>query len=438
MSQLICLFGLVVFIAIAWLIGDRRRVFPWRVVIGGLLLQFALAAVVLKTAAGKGFFEWIGAGFAAVMDSVAAGSGFLFKAGDDATLLQTFAFGVLPTIVFFSSLMSILYHVGVMQRVVGALAWVMRWSLGTSGAETLAAAANIFVGHTEAPLVIRPLLATMTRSELNALMVGGFSTVTGGLLGVYAGMGIDITHLLTASVISAPAALLIAKVMVPETEPDRVLKQVSMFSGSHGGAASAGGEGALAENTLGEGEDEGDENLIGAAVRGASDGMKLALNVAAMLIAFLALIALCDTMLATLCRGAGWVVGRELAPLTIGQVLGALFAPLAWLMGVPVAECAEAGRLIGVKTVANEFIAFAELGEIAKGEPGRLSERTIVVLTYALTGFSNFGAIGIQVGGIGGLAPNRRKELASLGLRAMLGGTLACCMTGAIAGLVIG
>jgi CNT family concentrative nucleoside transporter len=189
---------------------------------------------------------------------------------------------------------------------------------------------------------------------------------------------------------------------------------------------------------VGEGEDEGDVNLIGAAVRGASDGMKLALNVAAMLIAFLALIALCDTMLATLSRGAGWVVGREFVPLTIGQVLGALFAPLAWLMGVPVAECAEAGRLIGVKTVANEFIAFAELGEIAKGEPGRLSDRTIVVLTYALTGFSNFGAIGIQVGGIGGLAPNRRKELASLGLRAMLGGTLACCMTGAIAGLVIG
>jgi CNT family concentrative nucleoside transporter len=433
MTQLICLFGLGVFIALAWLIGERRRVFPWRVVIGGLLLQFALAVVVLKTAAGKGFFEWIGAGFAAVMDSVAAGSGFLFKAGDDTTLLQTFAFGVLPTIVFFSSLMSILYHLGVMQRVVGALAWVMRWTLGTSGAETLAAAANIFVGHTEAPLVIRPLLATMTRSELNALMVGGFSTVTGGLLGVYAGMGIDITHLLTASVISAPAALLIAKVMVPETEPDRVLKQVSMFSASQGETASQGGEGVV-----GEGEDEGDVNLIGAAVRGASDGMKLALNVAAMLIAFLALIALCDTMLATLSRGAGWVVGREFVPLTIGQVLGALFAPLAWLMGVPVAECAEAGRLIGVKTVANEFIAFAELGEIAKGEPGRLSDRTIVVLTYALTGFSNFGAIGIQVGGIGGLAPNRRKELASLGLRAMLGGTLACCMTGAIAGLVIG
>lgn len=425
MSQLNCLFGLGVFIALAWLIGERRRVFPWRVVIGGLLLQFALAVLVLKTAAGKGFFEWIGAGFGAVMDSVAAGSGFLFKAGDDTTLLQTFAFGVLPTIVFFSSLMSILYHLGVMQRVVGALAWVMRWTLGTSGAETLAAAANIFVGHTEAPLVIRPLLATMTRSELNALMVGGFSTVTGGLLGVYAGMGIDITHLLTASVISAPAALLIAKVMVPETEPDRVLKQVSMFSASQGGDVVAG-------------EDDEDENLIGAAVRGASDGMKLALNVAAMLIAFLALIALCDTMLATLSRGAGWVVGREFVPLTIGQVLGAFFAPLAWLMGVPVAECADAGRLIGVKTVANEFIAFAELGEIAKGEPGRLSDRTIVVLTYALTGFSNFGAIGIQVGGIGGLAPNRRKELASLGLRAMLGGTLACCMTGAIAGLVIG
>jgi CNT family concentrative nucleoside transporter len=217
--RLICAVGLLVFVAIAWLISSDRRKFPVRVVVGGLLLQLTLAYVVLRTAPGRWLFERIGDAFTAVMQTVNAGSGFLFSSeqnplGD--SLLATFAFGVLPTVIFFSSLMSILYHVGLMQRVVWLLAWVMRFSLGTSGAETLAAAANVFVGHTEAPLVVRPYLARMTRSELCAMMTGGFATVTGGLLGVYAGMGIEISHLLTASVISAPAALLIAKVMVPE------------------------------------------------------------------------------------------------------------------------------------------------------------------------------------------------------------------------------
>jgi CNT family concentrative nucleoside transporter len=387
------------------------------------------------------------------MDSVAAGSGFLFKAGDNDTLLQTFAFGVLPTVIFFSALMSILYHIGLMQKVVGGLAWVMRTTLGTSGAETLAASANVFVGHTEAPLVVRPYLATMTRSELCALMVGGFATVTGGLLGVYAGMGIDISHLLTASVISAPAALLISKVMVPETEPDKVNRQVATdgFAPSAVVADKVMADKVMADKVVTDSDDTArsgadfseaavtlqSENLIGAAVTGASDGLKLALNVGAMLIAFLALIALVDTLIESATWAIGAMVGRRFEPVTLGQILGVVCAPLAWLMGIPWGESLEAGRLIGLKTVANEFIAFAELGQISAAQTPTLSPRTVAVLTYALAGFSNFGAIGIQVGGIGGLEPSRRPELAQLGLRAMFGGLLACCMTGAIAGLLL-
>ncbi|QDV64281.1 NupC/NupG family nucleoside CNT transporter [Crateriforma conspicua] len=423
-ARLICVLGLACFIAAAWAISSDRRKFPWRVVVGGLLLQLTLAFLVLATNPGKAFFVFIGDVFQEVMACVDAGSGFLFRAGGDNplgdSLLGTFAFGVLPTVIFFSSLMSVLYHLGIMQRLVAAMAWVMRFSLGTTGAETLAAAANVFVGHTEAPLVVKPYLATMTRSELCAMMTGGFATVTGGLLGVYAGMGIDISHLLTASVISAPAALLIAKVMVPETESDRVADAVSVFAAS------------------------GHDNMIGAAVQGASDGLKLALNVGAMLIAFLALIALIDVLLGHLADALIWA-GLRLGvfqPATdftfsLGQILGYLCWPFAWLMGIPADECMEAGRLIGLKTVANEFIAFDALGRADVGPEGVLSERTAVVLTYALAGFSNFGAIGIQVGGIGGLEPSRRQDLAALGLRAMFGGLLACCMTGAIAGILI-
>ncbi len=417
-ARLTCILGLIAFIVLAWLVSENRRRFPWRVVIGGLALQLALALFVLRTKLGRDLFSAIANGFEMVMASVASGTGFLFSAGDDRTLLQTFAFGVLPTVIFFSSLMSILYHIGLMQKVVGALAVVMRVTLGTSGIETLAASANVFVGHTEAPLVIRPYLATMTRSELCAMMVGGFATVTGGLLGVYAGMGIDITHLLTASVISAPAGLLIAKVMVPETA------LVEKPIGSDVPAISTANENSP-------------DNLIGAAVQGASDGLKLALNVGAMLIAFLSLIALMDVLLATVTDGIELLVDRELVPPTLGMILGYVCSPLAWLMGVPVSECLEAGRLIGIKTVANEFIAYADLGEIANSDNPTLSPRSITVVTYALAGFSNFGAIGIQVGGIGGLEPSRRSELSQLGLKAMFGGCLACCMTGAIAGLLL-
>ncbi|MEM6474162.1 MAG: nucleoside transporter C-terminal domain-containing protein, partial [Planctomycetota bacterium] len=288
------------------------------------------------------------------------------------------------------------------------------------GPETLAAAANVFVGHTEAPLVVRPYLAKMTRSELNAMMTGGFATVTGGLLGAYAGMGIDIAHLLTASVISAPAALLIAKVMQPETEEQ---------------AASA----TLVRPWQSSSEDREDEpvNLIAAAVTGATEGLKLALNVGAVLIAFLALIRLVDVLLGLGCQAYASFFDVAIPQLTLGVILGYACWPIAWLLGIPSGECLEAGRLIGLKTVANEFIAYQSLGDIMKEKEPAISERTATILTYALAGFSNFGAIGIQVGGIGGLEESRRGDLAQLGLRAMFGGLLACCMTGAVAGLLL-
>ncbi len=418
-ARLACLLGLFAFIAFAWVFSTHRRRFPWRVVTGGLLLQVTLGFLILRTQRGRATFNAIGDGFTRLLGFVEEGSGFLFRLGPDSSLLQSFAFGVLPTIVFFSSLMSVLYYLGIMQWVVRGMAWVMRFSLRTSGAETLAAAANVFVGHTEAPLVVRPYLKSMTTSELNALMTGGFATVTGGLLGAYAGMGIDIRHLLTASVISAPAALLIAKVMVPETEEQ------------------------IATNSLEVVVEQRPVNLIAAAVEGASDGLKLALNVGAMLIAFLALIALLNwgiEQFGVLFWGILDRMGLSQGPhasWSLGAILGYVCSPLAMFMGVPISESITAGELIGLKTIANEFLAYKELGALPVGSEGAISPRTKIVLTYALAGFSNLGAIGIQVGGIGGLEPARRETLARLGLRAMFGGMLACCMTGAVAGLML-
>ncbi|MCC9641739.1 NupC/NupG family nucleoside CNT transporter [Rhodopirellula sp. JC740] len=419
--RLICGLGIVVFVALAWCISSNRKNFPWRIVIGGLLLQFTLALLVLRTRPGRTAFKWIGDGFQTMMGTVDSGSGFLFSTGPSSTLqdslLETFAFGVLPTVIFFSALMSILYHLGVMQRIVWVMAWVMKFSLKTSGPETLAAAANVFVGHTEAPLVVRPYLSKMSRSELCAMMTGGFATVTGGLLGAYAKMGVDISHLLTASIISAPAALLIAKVMVPATD-------------------STDADDA-ADDSMQLNIQRTSVNVIGAAVEGASEGLKLALNVGAMLIAFLSLIALIDLLLGGICHAFDWQSTDGDPILSLGMILGYACWPLAWLLGIPASECFAAGELIGLKTVANEFIAYQQLGQIAAAEDSPISPRTATVLTYALAGFSNFAAIGIQVGGIGGLVPERKSDLASLGLRAMFGGLLACCMTGAVAGMML-
>lgn len=352
--------------------------------------------------------------FGAIQESVEAGTKFLFQVNPDPqdpenathprAILTTFAFGVLPTVIFFAALMSVLYYIGLMQWVIRGMAWVMQKTLGVSGAEALAAAANVLVGHTEAPLVVKPYVATMTRSELNALMVGGFATISGSLMAIFATIGVSAGHLLTASIISAPAALVIAKILQPETETPESVESVEARM------------------------DVGASNVIEAAANGASEGMKLAINIAAMLIAFLALIMFIDILL----QMVGGLFNTELS---LQRIFGSIMWPLAWMMGIESKDCVVAGDLLGRKMVINEFVAY--LGLIGE-DADSLSDRSRVILTYALCGFSNFGAIAIQLGGIGPLAPKRKSDIAQLGLRAMLGGMLACCMTGCIAGVLFG
>ena len=409
-NQLIPIVGLAVLMALAWLIGDRNRRISYRVVIGGLLLQFGLALFILKTGVGVGIFTGIGSFAAGLLGFVESGSAFVF--GDTAGH-HFFAFRVLPTIIFISALMAMLYHLGILQRVIAGFAWVMQRTLGTSGSETLATAANVFIGQTEAPLVIRPYVATMTRSELMALMTGGFATVAGTVFAAYAAFGIDAGHLVAASVISAPAALLIAKLMIPETETSSTMGSVSV----------------AVERRYG--------NVMDALAGGALDGLRLALNIAALLIAILALVAMVDYVLGLL---GGWVGGwfGYAWEWSLSALFGYIFAPFAWLMGIPWGECLRAGELLGTKMVLNEFIAYSTLGEWSQPDSGvQLSERTKTILTFALCGFANFGSIGIQIGGIGGIAPERRLDLAKLGIRAMLGGTIAMMMTACVAGLLV-
>jgi concentrative nucleoside transporter, CNT family len=420
MERLISVLGLFVMVFLAWLMSSNKRKMNWRIIIGGMLLQFGFALLVLKTSAGRAFFDKIGDVFNALISCVGKGTEFMFAMGLETTstqgrtlqMITSFAFGVLPTIVFFSALMSILYYIGVMQWVVAGVAWAMQKTLRTSGAETLSASANIFVGQTEAPLVIKPYVPEMTKSELMAVMVGGFATVAGGVMAAYVGMGISAGHLVTASVISAPAALLIAKILQPEVEEPKTAGKLDVRT------------------------EQVAVNLVDAAAIGAADGMKLAINVGAMLIAFIALIAMFDGIL-------GWTGGR------IGHwfgyewhwsleaMMGYLFAPFAWLMGIENQDCLPAGELLGIRLAGNEFIAYQRLGEMIKPESAvHLSDRTKVIMTYALCGFANFSSIGIQIGGIGGIAPDRRHDLARLGMRAMFGGLLACFMTACVAGIL--
>jgi concentrative nucleoside transporter, CNT family len=372
------------------------------------------------------FFSWIDQGVTALLGFAQAGASFVFQSVEPHQILdpsgkadtfvgrisppvKTFAFWILPTIIFFSSLMSILYHLGIMQRVVWAIAWIMQRTMKTSGAESLSAAANIFVGQTEAPLVVRPYVEKMTRSELHAVMVGGFATVAGGVMAAYVAFLQDIPgiagHLVTASILSAPAALAVSKIMVPET----------------GVPVTAG--------TLEITREKANRNVIEAAASGATDGVKLAINVGAMLIAFVGLLALADFVL-----GFVPIAG---APLSLSRLFGWIFAPIAFGMGIPWSESLVVGRLLGEKIVLTEFIAFIHLGEIIRAETPVISQRSAVITSYALCGFANFASIGIQLGGIGGIAPSRMGDLSSLGLRAMIGGSLAAFMTGNVAGLLM-
>lgn len=404
MPQCTSLLGYLVLLGLAWLMSSHKTRIPWRVVLLGTMLQFVLALVVLKTPPGEALFSRIGQLFTAVLDFVDAGAGFVF--GNQFKEFY-FAFKVLPTIIFVSALTSILYYLGVMQLVVKSVARLMQWTLGTSAAETLSTSANIFVGQTEAPLLVRPYVATMTLSELNAVMVGGFATIAGGVLAAFVGMGIDAGHLVTASVISAPAALVVAKLMLPETEQPATLGITTVDVPRQG------------------------TNLLEAAAIGTTDGMKLALNVGAMLIVFLALIAMCD-------KGIALVGDLFQMNWSLQAGLGYAFAPLAWLLGIEAKDCIPAGQLLGLKMAATEFVAYEKLaGWLKPDSPVKLEPRTVAIMTYALCGFSNFASIGVQIGGLGEMAPARRSDLARLGFRAMLGGTLACCLTACVAGAIL-
>lgn len=423
--------GIVAFMGLAWLMSSDRRRIPFRVIAWGLALQVLFGVFALKTGAGLALFSSLNDGVVALLNFTDTGTSFLFGAyasdiwvgaaqGEAGTFLARapVALKILPTIVFFSAVMAVLYHLGVMQRVVLGISWVMERTMRTSGSETLSTAANIFVGQTEAPLVVRPYIDKMTQSELMAIMVGGFATVAGGVLAAYVGMLLpffpDIAgHLIAASFMSAPATLVVSKLMQPETET----------SETAGGAK-------LSMARV-------DANVIEAAARGASEGLMLALNVGAMLLAFIALVALANALIALPVEGVNHLAGTTFTPITFQQILGVLFWPIAFLMGVSPSECGTVAGLLGEKIVLNEFVSYLHLADMLNTAPESLSPRSVVLVAYALCGFANFSSIAIQVGGIGSIAPGRRADVARLGLRAMWGGALAACMTASVAGILI-
>ncbi len=429
--------GLAFMVLVAWLLSVNRRLFPWKIVWWGVALQVVFALLILRTAPGVQFFAFVNDVILQLLDYTQDGARFIFGdlvqnnipvgtpigepvglaplAPADPPLYAAagsyFAFTVLPTIIFFSSLMAILYYLKIMQAVVKGMAWVMQRTMGTSGAETLSTSGNIFLGQTEAPLMIRPFVERMTMSELNCVMVGGFANVAGGVLVAYVGMLYayfpDIAgHLLAVSVMSAPATIVIAKVMVPEEgEPET-------------------------RGTLKADVPSIDVNVIDAATRGAGEGLTLALNVGAMLLAFIALVAVLNGLIGW----AGGLVGLE--SLSLELMLGWVMAPVAWIMGVAWSDALTVGSLIGIKTVLNEFVAYLQLASLLQnGAP--LEPRSIIIASYALCGFANFSSIAIQIGGIGGIAPSRRSDLSRLGMRAMIGGTLATFMAATVAGAIL-
>ena len=398
--------GLAAMILIAWLVSSDRRAMPWRTVAWGLTLQLLFALVLLKTVVGAIFFDAMSAIAEGLSRYVDAGTAFVFGGLIPAEF--SFAIQVLPIIIFMGSLFAILYHLGIMQRVVDFLARGLSRTMGISGAESLAAISNVFVGLTESALVVRPYLERMTRSELFSLMTVGMSTVAGSVMLAYVkmlGSGDYAGHLATASLLSAPAGVLIAKVMVPERETPAT---------SDGGHASA---------------ERASVNLIDAAAQGATAGLRLAAYIGAMLIAFVALIALVNDGLGAVGLGLG------LENLTLQRILGVILAPLAWLMGIPWEDASRIGALLGIKTVLNEFLAYLDLAELIR--TGAIQPRSAMIASYALCGFANFGSLAILLGGIGGMAPGRRGEVAELGLRSILSGSLATFMTACFAGILL-
>lgn len=425
MSQVLFgLFGLSVLLSIAWLFSNNKTNVDWKLVLTGVTLQIAFAALVLLVPGGKDVFDALGNGFVKVLSFVSAGSNFIFGSLMDTSKFGfIFAFQVLPTIIFFAALMAVLYHLNVMQAVVRGMAWAITKVMRVSGAETTSVCASVFIGQTEAPLTVRPYISKMTESELLTMMIGGMAHIAGGVLAAYVGMlgGGDpvqqafyAKHLLAASIMAAPATLVIAKLLIPETGVPLTRGTVKME----------------VEKTA--------SNIIDAAAGGAADGLRLALNIAAMLLAFIALIALLNWPLTWI----GEVTGLQAwlgKPTDMAALLGYLLAPIAWVIGVPWQDANTVGSLIGQKIVINEFVAYLQLADIVNGKtPGVvLTEQGRLIATYALCGFANFSSIAIQIGGIGGLAPERRSDLARFGLRAVLGGSLATLMTATIAGVLI-
>ncbi len=406
MDRFIGIFGILAILGIAYIISNNKKAIDFRVVIWGLGLQLLFGIFILRTPVGKPLFSWFDQLIKKLLSFSNDGSKFLFASFIDGKMhpaVINFAFSVLPTVIFFSGLMAVLYHIGLMQKIIKVVAIVMQKTMKTSGPETTSISANIFVGQTEAPLVIKPFVSKMTKSELMAVMTGGFATVAGGVMAIYVGMLENIPgiagHLMAASIMSAPAALVISKIMYPETETDVLNDNINL-------------------NDISE-----DGNVLEALGNGATDGLKLAANIAAMLIAFVALISLTNHMLSFL--------GTSLE-----DIFGYMFMPLAFLMGAPWSESHILGSLLGQKIVLTELIAYMNLADLREGA-NAISDKTAILASYALCGFANFASIGIQLGGIGSIAPERKKDLASLVTKAMFGGALASWLTATIAGILI-
>jgi CNT family concentrative nucleoside transporter len=405
--------GILAVLIAAWLGSTDRKRIRWRTVAWGLGLQLVFAFIVLRFSYGQQALQWAGDVVRSMLASTYAGTKVLFGPlglPNGTSFGSIFAFQVLPTIIFISAFFAVLYHIGLMQIVIRGLAWVMLKTMRISGAESMNVAASIFMGQTEAPLTIRPFLAKATRSELMVIMTSGMAHVSGGIMAMYIAQGIAPQHLLAAVIMTAPGTILVAKMLVPETEVPETEGRVVMPKD--------------------ELRNEEKENLIGAIARGTIDGGKLALNVAIMLISFLALVALLDSLLL-------WTHGLNYmhwVPGSLGQILGFFFAPVAWLIGVPWHDCAAIGNLLGTRMALNEVIAYISLG----AQKATLAPRSFIIATFALCGFANLGSIGMQIGGIGALVPERRNDLARLGVRAMLAGTMANLISASIAGMFLG
>jgi CNT family concentrative nucleoside transporter len=402
--------GILAVLLAAWLGSTDRRRIRWRTVAWGLSLQLIFAFFVLRFDFGQRAMFWAGGVVTKMLSATAAGTQVLFGAlgTPNTSLGSIFAFQVLPTIIFISAFFAVMYHIGLMQIIIRGLAWVMLKTMRISGAESMNVAASIFMGQTEAPLTIRPFLAGATRSELMTIMTSGMAHVSGGIMAMYISQGIEARHLLSAVIMTSPGTILMAKMLVPETEVPATEGRVVMPRS----------------------EEHKEENLIGAIARGTIDGGKLALNVAIMLISFLALVALLDMLL-------GWIHmhnGLHWVPGSLGEILGFVFAPVAWLIGVPWQDCGLIGNLLGTRMALNEVIAYIALG----AHKATLLPRSFTIATFALCGFANLGSIGMQIGGIGALVPERRNDLARLGVRAMLAGTMANLISASIAGIFLG